>query len=203
MKAIIIFLLLVYSNAQGQDSTYLKVHFLYGSKPIKKYKESEKKWFGGKLGGHVGIESESQRIVNFRKKGKYHRFAKCKDKHSMYVVYNDSSFYSIFGSHPDSVKKAIVYVPVSKYQKVKFDSIATSYINQVPYDYALFGMRCGAASYEILGQLDILPRYSNRSTIIRIFIPKYLRKKLLKLACKNNWTVEHHIGTQRRKWEKD
>jgi hypothetical protein len=52
-------------SIQAQDSVYLKVHFLYGSKPKKRYQDSEPKWFGGILGGHVGIEGDTNEVVIF------------------------------------------------------------------------------------------------------------------------------------------
>ena len=187
----------------SQDSTFLKVHFLYGSKPLKKYKDTERKWFGGVLGGHVGIEGDSDRILNFLRKGKIHWFAKNNNKHSIYREHDVRRFYSIFRSNPDSVKKAIVYIPVTIQQKQQFDSIATVYLKQPPYDYAFFGMRCGAAAYDILGQLKIFPRYSYYKTYKKIFYPKKLRKRLLKKATKNNWTIIRQNGSIKRKWERD
>ena len=101
------------------------------------------------------------------------------------------------------MKKAIVYVPITNDQKKLFDSISAAYVVQTPYDYAFFGMRCGAATYEILGQLNILPKYSNGHTSRMIFYPKKLRKRLFKMAKANGWKVEHFEGAKKRKWEKD
>lgn len=190
---------LVYSG----DTTYLKVHFLYGSKPLKKYKATEKKWFGGKLGGHVGIEGDSNKILNFLPSGKFHWFSKKKDPHSTYAIHSANSFYTILGGHSDSIKKAIVYIPVMPQQKQQFDSIAAAYLTQTPYDYALFGMRCGAATYEVLGQLNILPRYKNSKTYKKIFYPKKIRKRLFKKAGNNGWLIIRQDGSERRKWERD
>jgi hypothetical protein len=187
----------------SQDTPFLKVHFLYGSKPLKKYKDTERKWFGGVLGGHVGIEGDSGKILNFLRKGKVHWFAKKDNKHSVYREHAVSSFYAIFRYNPDSVKKAIVYIPVTLQQKQRFDSIAIAYLKQTPYDYAFFGMRCGAAAYDILGQLAILPKYSHCKTYKKIFYPKKLRKRLLKKAKENHWKVERQEGSMKRKWERD
>jgi len=107
----------------AQDTAFIKVHFLYGSRPLKKYKHSEPKWFGGILGGHVGIEGDSGSIVNFLPKGKFHWFAKKNNPHSTYAEHSEKSFYGILGGHPDSVKRTVVYVPVSRRQKQQFDSI--------------------------------------------------------------------------------
>lgn len=187
----------------SQDSSLLKIHFLYGSKPKKAFKSTEKKWFGGKLGGHAGIESDDGRILNFIPGGKFHVFQKKKDPHSSYAVHSANSFYAILGGDPDSVKKAIVYIPISRQQRERFDSITTAYLAQTPYDYALFGMRCGAATYEMLAQLDILPQYSNSKIYKKIFYPKKLRKRLFKEARKNNWIIYQEEGSERRKWERD
>ncbi len=81
----------------AQDTTYLKVHFLYGSAPLKQYKSTEPKWFGGVLGGHVGIEGDSDRIVNFLPKGKFHVVAKKDNRHSTYAVHSVDDFYAILG----------------------------------------------------------------------------------------------------------
>lgn len=204
MKQLITILFCIISSlAYSQETNYLKVHFLYGSKPLKKYKDTEPKWFGGILGGHVGIEGDSGRIVNFLPSGKFHWFAKKRNRHSRYAVHTASGFYSILGGNPDQVKKAIVYIPLTNRQKEKFDSITNTYLKHTPYDYALFGMRCGAATYDILGQLDILTNYSYRKTYKKIFYPKKLRKRLFKKATENSWQVVRENGSKKRKWEKD
>jgi hypothetical protein len=201
------FLICIYcflsSPACASDTTFLKVHFLYGSKPLKQYAASEPKWFGGILGGHVGIEGDSNQILNFLPQGAFHVFKKENNRHSTYAEHNEPGFYSILGGNPDSVKKAIIYVPISARQKQQFDSIAKAYLQQTPYDYALVGMRCGSASYEILGQLGILQSYPRKKTALKIFYPKKLRKRLLKKARGNGWTVVRQEGSHKRKWEKD
>jgi hypothetical protein len=186
----------------AQDTTNLKVHFLYGSKPIRKYKTTESKWFGGILGGHVGIEVHTGEILSFVPQGKVHWFAHRKRKHSSYVIHSINQFYSIFGNDPDSVKRAVVYIPVAPEQMERYDSIATAYLSQTPYDYAFFGMRCSAAAYEILGSLNILPRYSIRKTAVRIFYPRKLRGKLFELAREQEWKVSRSQGSKTRRWDK-
>ena len=188
--------------AAEPDTAYIKVHFMYGSRPYKKYKDSERKWFGGILGGHVGIEGDSGQILNFRPKGNFHVFSSKKNKHSHYEEHTFNEFYALFRSNPDSVKKAIVTIPVTPLQKQKFDSLNALYLQQSPYDYALFGMRCGAATYEILGQLGILRNYNYRKTYMKIFYPQKLRKRLLSIAEQNNWNIERYEGSPKRKWEK-
>lgn len=195
-------LFLIHHPSFSQDSAWIKVHFLYGSKPIKLFKDTEKKWFGGVIGGHVGIESDSDRIINFSHTGSFHVFANNEKRHSKFSEHTCSKFYGIFGSHQDSVKKAIVFIPVTRQQKHQFDSISAAYLKQSPYDYALFGMRCGAASYEILAQLGILPDYSKSKTAMKIFYPKKLRTRLLQKAKENGWLVLQQQGSYKRIWEK-
>ena len=155
------------------------------------------------LGGHVGIEGDSDRIVNFLPSGKFHYIAKKDNRHSTYAVHSVDNFYAILGGNKDSVKKAIVYIPITKQQKQQFDSIAMVYLKQTPYDYALIGMRCGAAAHDILGQLNVLPNYSYGKTYKKIFYPKKLRKRLFKKAIENGWSIVTQEGSLERKWEKD
>lgn len=191
------------TDPELRDTVYLKVHFLYGSKPLKAYKDTEPKWFGGILGGHVGIEGDSNQILDFGPREKFHVFAQKGKRNSYFGLKSHESFYSILGAHPDSVKMAVVYIPITRVQKARFDSISRIYTNDSPYDYAFFGMRCGAASYDILSQLGILPDYGYTQTYTRIFYPKKLRKRLFTLAVAKNWKVVKYEGTSRRKWEKD
>ncbi len=99
------------------------------------------------------------------------------------------------------MKKTVVTIPVTLQQKQLLDSIAVVYTGNTPYDYAFIGMRCSAAAYEILGQLGIVESYSHSKTCRRIFYPRKLRRRMLRLAADNNWTVTRTPGTIRRKWE--
>lgn len=202
MRIVFSFFLFVLCNLSYSQYT-LKVHFLYGSTPIKKYKD-EPKWFGGKLGGHVGVELEGRSgILNFVPKGKFHVFQDKKDKHGDFVIHDYDRFYSILGGESHSNKKTVIYIPISEKQKFIFDSLSKAYIKETPYDYAFLGMRCGAAAYDILAKLHILKEYNYYNTWNKIFYPKKLRRKLYALAQKNNWRVEKSAGSQKRKWEKD
>ena len=204
MKQILTIILCLFSLlCNSQDTAFIKVHFLYGSKPLKKYRNIEQKWFGGILGGHVGVEGDKDKIINFVPKGKFHWFAKKENKNSAFFLHSFENFYAILGGNSDSVKKAIVYIPITVKQKQKFDSIASAYLKQTPYDYALFGMRCGAATYDILAQLNILINFKYSKTYKKIFYPKKLRKILFKKAKENGWTIIRNNGSDKRRWEKD
>jgi hypothetical protein len=205
MKRFFLLILFCYCFLQAcsQDTTFIKVHFLYGSKPQKQYRDTESKWFGGMLGGHVGIEVDSNKILNFLPQGKFHWFASKKNLHSTYALHAEKDFYAILGSSDEDVKKAIVYIPLGTHHKLKLDSLTNAYLEQTPYDYALVGMRCGAATYEILARLDILKSHTNARTAIKILYPRKLRRRLFKLADRKGWKVERQEGSTRRLWEQD
>ncbi len=193
--------LLVLSAAAQQQ--FIKVHFLYGSKPRRVWKDTEPKWFGGVLGGHVGVEADSNQILNFVPGEKHHLFGRKKKFRSLYLFHSYRGFYSILGGNPDSAKKTIIYIPVTPPQRQRFDSLAAAYTRQSPYDYAVLGMRCGAAGYDILAQLGILNAHGRTWTSTAIFYPKKLRKRLLRKAIENNWLTERSAGSVRRRWERD
>jgi hypothetical protein len=205
MKRIYLLLLFCYCffRANAQDTIFIKVHFLYGSKPRKQYRDTESKWFGGMLGGHVGIEVDSNKILNFLPQGKFHWFASKTNLHSTYAIHAENGFYAILGSNGEDVKKAIVYIPLTTQHKLKLDSLASAYLNETPYDYALVGMRCGSATYEILARLQILKSYSINKTAIKILYPKKLRRRLFKLAERKGWKIVRQEGSIRRLWEQD
>lgn len=189
-------------NIYAQDSSYIKVQFLYGSMPLKKYKHTEKKWFGGILGGHAGIEDDSGKFYSFEINGRNKLFGG-KPNNSIYKIETADEFWSVMKTKEDSVKKTTIIIPVNQQQKQKFESITYAYLKQVPYCYAIFGMRCGASTYDILAQMEIFPAYSRFKTIMKIFYPRRLRKRLLAKAEKNNWIILREEGTPKRKWERD
>ena len=154
------------------------------------------------MGGHVGIEIDSNKILNFVHKGSFHLITS-KKKHSRYIISSKSKFNSILGGDSNKVKTLTIFIPVKHEQLQKLDSLSHAYINQCPYDYAFLGMRCGAASYEVLAQLGILPKYSNSRTFLRVFYPKILRRRLLKQAAENGWLTIREEGSDRRVWETD
>ena len=198
-----IFLLIFIGDLSAAEPVYIKVHFLYGSKPGRDFRETESRWFGGIPGGHVGIEVDSNVIMDFTMHGKFHVIAKNKKPHSRFAIHNSQNFWEIFGYPADKVKKATIIIPVSEQQKKELDSIFAAYTTQTPYDYAFIGMRCGAAAYDVLSRIGILPQYSLRKTYFKIFYPKRLRKILLEKAAVHNWVIERQEGSSSRKWERD
>lgn len=206
MKCVFLFLLVFVfaGECYSQDSpVVIRVHFLYGSKPRSRYETTEPKWFGGKPGGHAGIEYRKDSIIDFLHWGRFHLVQKRGDKHGQYKIHSIKSFYAILGGNPDSVKKAIVIIPITRIQKRLLDSLVINYRINTPYDYALIGMRCAAATYDILSRLGILKPLSFRKTYLNIFFPRKLRKRLFKKARKSGWVIERQEGSEKRKWDKD
>ncbi|MEM0995912.1 MAG: hypothetical protein AAGN35_02485 [Bacteroidota bacterium] len=187
----------------AQDHTHIQVHFLYGSTPRKAYKDTERKWFGGRLGGHVGVELDSGRIVNFVPKGSYHVFARKKDLHGRWMVHAPRMFWQVLGNQAEDVKKTTITIPVTPSQWQAMDSLTKCYLDTTPYDYAFLGMRCAAATYDLLATGEVLPAWSYGKTWRKMFYPRKLRKRLLLLAREQGWPIRRDAGTERRKWERD
>jgi hypothetical protein len=190
-------------NLSAQADSVIRVHFLYGSRPAHAFRHEEREWFGGKLGGHVGIEYREGIIIDFVPSGEFHVFPNSKDFHSRFVSHSPQSFYALFGGEPDSMQRAIVEIPISKEQRFLLDSLVEQYIAKTPYDYAFFGMRCGAAAYDILAQIGILTKWKQAKIQRRIFYPRRLRKRLFDAAKQKEWNKQVIVGTGRRNWEKD
>lgn len=202
-RMLLLALALVSIHVRAADTLYIKLHFLYGSKPMKEYRDIEPKWFGGKLGGHVGIEIDSNYIIDFVPEGKFHWFSRRKKYHSKFAVHTRASFWEIFGSDSSDVKRTTVVIPISTQQKEKLDSLAQAYTSQTPYDYAFVGMRCAAAAYDVLAEIGVVKKYSRRGTYVRNFYPKKLRTYIFRIARRNKWEIIPHEGSSTRKWETD
>ena len=185
------------------DSLFIRVHFLHGSKPKKQFKYDEDHWFGGLLGGHAGIEYEKNKILNFQPKARFHLFARRRIINSKYTVHDTISFYQILGGKPDSVKKTIITIAITARQKIILDSLAEAYQNKCPYDYAFFGMRCGAAAYDVLARTGVVKKFSFKKTWKKTFYPRKLRRLLEKGATEKKCTVAKQQGSYKRIWEKD
>lgn len=207
MQKIILALLFVFfcseisantDSLQANDSGFIKVHFLYGSKPKKKYKKTEKPWFGGIHGGHVSIEVDGF-VVGFVPMKSLHVVTKNYNKHSVFV----SEPLTRWASDTATLKYTTITIPVSRAQLDSLHKIHKSYLQQTPYDYAFIGMRCAAATYDILGQIGIVEWVPNTKNTFKNFYPKLLRKKMLKLAAQRGYKVHRQQGRKTRKWERD
>lgn len=197
---LVIISIIVSQFSMGQR--VIKVHFLYGSSPKKEYPE-ESNWFGGKMGGHVGVEWEKDKIISLVPSGDFHLVKSHKERASKFVVDNYNSFYSTFGGNPNEMKKLIITIPISAKEANLLDSITKLYQDSVPYDYAFIGMRCAAATYDLISFTSQFKKYSYVKIAGKYFYPKKLRKKLIKIAKRRGYETKTEEGTTRRNWEKD
>ena len=203
MRLILLTLLIGFKLSAIAQMDTLQVRFLYGSKPRPEHKKEQKIWFGGMLGGHVGIRYNDTCYLSFFYEGRVHIFQHKNSKNGKYDFQSVDEFNHIMDKDVDSVKTLVIYIPISRDKRLKFDSICASYVKQTPYDYAFFGYRCGSSTYEILAQLDILKTYKPGKTWRKFFYPKLVRRKLIHQAKEHNWRREKHKGTHKRLWEKD
>lgn len=189
--------------AIGQDTAYIKVLFIYGSKPHKAFRQEEKKWFGGIHGGHVGIEYAPERVIDFVPSGTFHWLAHRRHRHSRFNLHSTADFWQYFGSDVTRLKRTVIWVPVTTAQQAQLQALAKTYTTSTPYDYAFIGMRCAAAACDLLGKIGVMETWPRQKIIRKIFYPKKLRKRLLRRVQKEGWKVERWDGTPKRKWERD
>jgi hypothetical protein len=187
------------SNQTTATSNYIiRINFLYGSKPAKGHKDSETKLFGGLKGGHVNIEANG-RVLDFKPFGNCPVFPNNKKPTGGFVLNEHVKW----DTTTNITKYSTIIVPVTPGQMHRLDSIFTAYAAATPYDYAVFGMRCAAASYDVLSEIGLVKPLSDKDNIVTNFYPKLLRKKMYKWAKKNNYTIIEHEGRQSRVWEED
>ena len=196
MKVVFVFIsLFLFTTCFASDTTYtIKINFLYGSRPAKGFHKEESKLFGGIKGGHVNIEAGG-RVLDFTP-GNNPLFPHNKKPSGGFSV-NQS-----IGWDGDDKWKTVV-VPVSESQYMALQKLFDSVASKTPYDYAIFGMRCAAASYDVLSRIGLFKEYSNKKNVATHFYPKLLRKKVLRWADKNHYTVLSNEGRPSRKWESD
>lgn len=187
-----------YSQLDSGLKKTLKIHFLYGSKPAKGYKKTEHKWFGGLHGGHVYMQ-DTDSLFSFYPSSNWHIFSHKKTIGGAFLM--DDPIY--WKKDTTLEKYTSIEIPVTETQLTLYNNIRKQYLIKSPYDYAFFGMRCASATYDILSQIGVVKKHSRFRTICKNFYPKPFRKRLLKLAVKNNWTITRKQGRPSLKWEKD
>jgi len=196
-------LLLISTLKTNAISDTLFVYFLYGSKPKEEFKQTESKWFGGLHGGHVGIGTSKEKIYHFLPQNHFHIIKHHNPRNSKFIYSSADNFTQVFGKI-DSPKMMIIAIPISKEVKLKIDSLHIQYQDSTPYDYAFIGMRCAAASYDVLAHAGIVKRKKLSSTVIKNFYPKPLRNNLRKKAKKKKWPcILSTDESKKRTWEKD
>jgi hypothetical protein len=201
MKTLIILLLLFFAGeaySQADTSHVIKVNFLYGSKPKRKFRNTEVRSFGGLHGGHVSIQLGDTDYGFGPTVMPVHIFPK-RRRQSVFEAreLQGQTRYS-------SGNKTVMFIiPVSQRQLESLDSMHKAYCKVPPYDYAFFGMRCASATQDILSSTGLVKRKGRLATILTTFYPKRLRKRMLKLAKARGYQVICTEGKATRKWERD
>jgi hypothetical protein len=183
----------------------IRVLFIYGSKPAKGFETTERKWFGGMIGGHVGMEIGPDSVLSFRSTEYPCHFFPHKKFSSLFEVKTLHGMWETFPPHNyvvDDLKRVVFVIPVTRVQKRAIDSVARRYLHHAPYDYATAGMRCASATYEIMAQAGLFRGYG-RSTWWKILLPRDLREILFKRAKEEGWTIRRFAGSAHRVWEDD
>jgi hypothetical protein len=198
MRKIIFFAAFVFFSNPLFPQQTITVHFLYGSKPAKGNKNAEAKWFGGKKGGHLTIETGDS-IIGFQPDGKCHVFGKNKNANGYFSNEQKQNWVR----DTATLKYTSIIIPLDEDNYLKVKSILNNYLKKSPYDYAFLGMRCAAATYDILEETGIVKRRSRVGKWIPFFYPQLLRRRLLKIANANNYAVVKTKGRSSRSWEKE
>jgi hypothetical protein len=195
---IIITFIFIFSLSYCQVTDTIKVFFLYGSRPAPGYRNTEKHLFGGIHGGHVSIGIDSV-IFGFNHVKGLHLFPTGKNFAGKFNCKNVRDFVK------DTIdnKYTIFEVPLRKEQCDSLKLIIQNYLKETPYDYAFLGMRCAAASYDVLSQIGLFGLKSKHGNIFSNFYPKLLRKKMFELAREKKFSIITQQGKISRKWEKD
>lgn len=197
MKACLLLLFLLFGtwNLYSQDT--LIAYFIYGSKPAA---SNENKWFGGKLGGHVGLGVSADSIYHFNPGGKVKAFGS-KSPKGRWNRSTEADFLCTFGCDSNKILK--IYIPVTHEKWLEVIETGEYFLANSPYPYAFFGMRCTAACYHLLSVASITETASKSRMIRKNFYPRKLRKRLLKQAKENNWKTVLTEGRTSRKWDHD
>ncbi len=184
--------------AQTDSSLYIRVNFLYGSKPMRAFKATESKIFGGLHGGHVTIQTGDYDYGFRRNKKHPHIFAHKKPA----SVFTEKKLNG--QSRYEADRKTVAFiVPVTRQQYDSLQKIHAAYCQATPFDYAFFGMRCTSTTREILGQIGVLKKRSRLTNIVTAFYPKMLRKRMFREAEKHHYQLISTEGRPTRKWERD
>jgi hypothetical protein len=195
--------LLVSSNLDVAAQKIISVHFLYGSKPAKGFEATEPRWFGGKRGGHVGIEVGPDQVLNFGPSGKFHWFSNDRKRHSHFTERSVAETFQVLGKSEGSLQTVSIEIPLDSGDFAHLREIRDKYLAHPPYDYAFIGMRCASASDEILAKIGLTKRRSFWGTVFGTFRPRALRTRLLRKAAVLGWKVSRQDGSDHRIWEKD
>jgi hypothetical protein len=195
MKSLLIFLFIPLLSICQNDT--LVVEVIYGSKPIDK---NERSWFGGKLGGHIGLKIGKDSVMHFVPGGRVVAININSDT-GRYLISSSKQFYRTFRA--DTTKTCQIFIPINSSQKQKLLNDSKPFLKEGPYPYAFLGMRCAAACYHLLSLADVTKDLSRSRMTWKFFYPRKLRKYLFKEAKSKGWIIKETPGSTKRKWDHD
>lgn len=203
-----IFLLLPF-GVKAQDT--LKVSVTHGHKIKKEYWKKDKKLakitgftrrsIGGMRGGHVEVHLKGF-VYGFtdRPNAKIpHIFPRSKKNVGLFTKEDNRTWYN----KKRNDKITYFYITLNKEQTSILQQKYEDYIQNSPYDFALFGKRCASSCYDMLMQVGILDTRSKIGINLGIFHPRKFRKILKKQAMKRNIRIEIQQGSKQKKWDKN
>lgn len=196
MKQFLLLLIALPFISLAQTDT-LVVEIIYGSKPKA---AGERHWFGGKLGGHIGLTIGTDSVMHFVPGGRV-AATNINSDTGRYLLSSHRSFYRTF--YCDTTKTCRIFIPISRRQKQQLLETAQPFLKEGPYPYAFFGMRCAAACYHLLSLADVTKDRSRSSMTWKFFYPRKLRKFLFKEAKEKGWKITTTPGSTNRKWDHD
>lgn len=182
----------------AQETHVIHLFFRYGSVAAPGHEDPDYEEVGGIFGGHVslGIDSSEVGFTNHRR---IHLFGNSEFKNSHFYRKSLREF-----QDKTKGKKYVTFeIPVTAEQYEKLKVILDHYIEQSPYDYAFFGMRCTSATYEVLSQIGLFPALSKMQNIFVNFYPELLRRKMFRLANDQHYAVIQQPGVNTRIWDED
>jgi hypothetical protein len=209
-------LCLLCAKAFPQTPDSIRVLIIYGSEPAKGHPH-EYKWFGGRPGGHVALQLGRDRVLSFAPT-KYHPWCHIfpSSKHanfkSTFRTESVGAFWETFNYtggryHIDSLKRLVVVIPITARQRKMLDSLSKAYLTRTPYDYAVVGMRCASATYEIIARLGVLDHPYKDHIWWHLLWPRDIRYELLKEARYGpkgkTWRIYQGKGSTARNWDYD
>lgn len=190
-------------SEKDSKTDFIEIYFIHGSlaKSVKKQNKTKNR-IGGILGGHLEVLIDGF-VYGFepKDKTKVHIFSR-KKKEDFNSVFTKKVLEE-WRNETKNDHITTVRVPVSEKQKnFLFDSYEIC-IQECPYDYAFFGMRCGASFYEICAWAQIFPPLKNRTQyILNAFYPRLFRYAVLNWAKRNKFEIKTQKGSGDYLWEK-
>ena len=182
----------------AQQFHVMKVFFLYGSKPASGYEKMESPSFGGIHGGHVSISIDTLNVCFHHVNG-YHILPQSNHLKGTYEQMRLADFLKDTSSY----KYTVIEIPLDSIQHSRLETTISGYLRSTPYDYAFLGMRCAAATYDMLSHAGFFKPRSRFWMMCSNFYPRLLRKKMFRLAKENHYQVRFQNGRKTRVWESD